>query len=80
MGLCCMGVGSVAGGWGEMAGLAVCGLQMGLPPLSPRLRLSLLRVTGTHACVIVSGSLASGLTEIRVEGSMAKVVIGGGML
>ena len=66
-----MEVGTVAGGWGKMAELAVGGLQMGLPPLSPRLKLSLLRVTVSPECVIVSGSLASGLTEIRVKGSMA---------
>ena len=60
----------VSGGC-EVPELAVGGLQMGLPPLSPRLKLSLLRVTDSPECVIVSGSLASGLTEIRVKGSMA---------
>ena len=57
--------------------LSVDGLHMGRPPLRPRLKLSLLRVTDSPECsVIVSGSLMSGLTEIRVEDSKAFEVIG----
>ena len=56
--------------------LSVDGLHMGRPPLRPRLKLSFLRVTDSpDSSVIVSGSLMSGLIEIKVEGSNAFVVI-----
>ena len=79
MGLWCKDVGSVvvADDCGKVPKLSVDGLHMGRPPLRPRLKLSLFRVTDSpDSNVIVSGSLMSGLTEIKVEGSMALDVIG----
>ena len=74
-----IGIASVAvvDSCGVVPKLSVVGLHMGRPPLRPRLKLSLLRITDSpESSVIVSGSLMSGLIEIRVEGSMALDVIG----